>query len=68
MQNPVAAKRVEIFARLLISMLISGSVSGEQWLVRLAGFSLIRVFKKVALRKIVLRKIVLGKNNLGGVR
>jgi hypothetical protein len=46
MQNSVAAKRVEIFARLLISVLISGSVSGEQWLVRLAGFSLIRVFKK----------------------
>jgi hypothetical protein len=29
-QNPVAAKRIEIFARLLISMLISGSVSVEQ--------------------------------------
>jgi hypothetical protein len=45
-QNPAAAKRVEIFAHLLISILISGSVSAEQWLVRLAGFSLIRVFKK----------------------
>jgi hypothetical protein len=45
-QNPVAAKRIEIFARLLISMLISGSVSAEQWLVGLGGFGPIRVFQK----------------------
>jgi putative oxidoreductase len=34
--NPVAAKLIEIFARLLISVLIFGSVFAEQWLVGLA--------------------------------
>jgi hypothetical protein len=50
-QNPVAAKRIEIFARLLISMLISGSVSAEQWLVGLGGFGPIRVFQKMVSKK-----------------
>jgi hypothetical protein len=45
-QNPVAAKCVEIFARLLISVLISRSVSAEQWLFGPGGFGLIRVLKK----------------------
>jgi hypothetical protein len=52
--NPVAAKLIEIFARLLISVLIFGSVSAEQWLVGLGRFAPIRVFKKMISGKIVL--------------
>jgi hypothetical protein len=48
-QNPVAAKCVEIFARLLISVLISGSVSAEKWLAGLGWFWPDPGFKKIIL-------------------
>jgi hypothetical protein len=51
-ENPLAVKLIEIFACLLISMLISESVSAEQWPVGLDRFGRVRVFKKNALGRI----------------
>jgi putative oxidoreductase len=53
--NPVAAKLIEIFARLLISVLIFGSVFAEQWLVGPA----------VSRSDPGFQKNYLGKNSLG---